>query len=149
MEELNDFPVQVRIPIAWGEMDAFEHVNNVYYYRYFETARAQYFLEIGLFAMKSATGIGPILAQTSCRYIQPLTYPDQIVVGAKVKSIGNSSFVMEYLIVSDKVGVAASGEGVLVVYDFNKSAKTEVPSTIREAIRKIEKKNGEGDDDGD
>ncbi|MDI6880316.1 MAG: hotdog domain-containing protein [Desulfitobacteriaceae bacterium] len=39
------------------------------------------------------------MAQTTCKYLIPLTYPDQIVVGARVKLIGNSSFVMEYLVV--------------------------------------------------
>ena len=36
---LADFPVTVEIPVAWGDMDAMGHVNNVVYFRYFETAR--------------------------------------------------------------------------------------------------------------
>lgn len=38
-EPLAGFPVRVDIPVAWGEMDAFGHVNNVVYFRYFESAR--------------------------------------------------------------------------------------------------------------
>lgn len=137
--DLKDFPVQVKTHIAWGEMDAYGHINNIYYLRYFESARIQYFQEIGLNDLKSKTGIGPILAQTTCKYLKPLTYPDQIIVGAKVKSMGKSSFVMEYLIVSEKSGVAASGEGVIVIYDYNNSKKAELPLTTREAIEMIEK----------
>ncbi|KJR49545.1 putative thioesterase [Desulfosporosinus sp. I2] len=137
--DLKDFPVQVKTHIAWGEMDAYGHINNIYYLRYFESARIQYFQEIGLNDLKSKTGIGPILAQTTCKYLKPLTYPDQIIVGAKVKSMGKSSFVMEYLIVSEKLGVAASGEGVIVIYDYNNSKKAELPLTTREAIEMIEK----------
>ena len=37
-DPLAGFPVVVDIPVAWGEMDAFGHVNNVMYFRYFETA---------------------------------------------------------------------------------------------------------------
>lgn len=37
------FPVRVGIPVAWGEMDAFGHVNNVVYFRYFESARIAFF----------------------------------------------------------------------------------------------------------
>jgi acyl-CoA thioester hydrolase len=40
---LKTFPVIVEIPVAWGEMDALQHVNNVFYFRYFETARIAYF----------------------------------------------------------------------------------------------------------
>jgi len=141
MLELTDFPVQVKISLAWGEMDAYGHINNIYFLRYFETARIQYFLENGLIDLKSATGLGPILAQTTCKYHKPLTYPDQIVVGAKVKSMSKSSFVMEYLIVSEKVGVAASGEGVIVMYDYNTSQKAELPLVIKAAIEKTEKGN--------
>jgi len=139
MLKLADFPVQVKISIAWGEMDAYGHINNIYYLRYFETARIQYLLENGLFDLKVETGLGPILAQTTCKFHKPLSYPDQIVVGAKVKSIGKSSFVMEYIIVSEKVGVAASGEAVIVIYDYNTFQKAELPLVIRTAIEETEK----------
>jgi acyl-CoA thioester hydrolase len=141
MLELTDFPVQVKISVAWGEMDTYGHINNIYYLRYFETARIQYFLENGLINLKSETGLGPILAQTTCKYHKPLTYPDQIVVGAKVKSMSKSSFVMEYLIVSEKVGVAASGEGVIVMYNYNTSQKAELPLVTKASIEETEKGN--------
>lgn len=139
--DLKDFPVQVKIPIAWGEMDSYGHVNNIYYLRYFEGSRIQYFQDIGINELKSQTGIGPILAQTTCKYLKPLSYPDQITVGAKVKSMGKSSFVMEYIIVSDKMGVVAAGEGVIVIYDYNASVKADIPMVIKESIARIEKMN--------
>ena len=73
------------------------------------------------------------------KYHKPLTYPDQLVVGAKVKSMSKSSFVMEYLFVSEKVGVAASGEGVIVMYDYNTSQKAELPLVIKAAIEETGK----------
>ena len=141
MQSLSDFPVQVKIPIAWGEMDSYGHINNIYYLRYFEIARIHYFEEIGLNDLKSKTRIGPILAQTTCKYLKPLTYPDQITIGAKVISKGKSSFVMEHIIVSEKVGVVATGEGVIVIYDYNNSEKAELPSAIKQAIDQLEMKN--------
>ncbi|MBJ7019207.1 acyl-CoA thioesterase, partial [Vibrio cholerae] len=30
---LKDFPVVTKIVVAWGEMDALQHVNNVVYFR--------------------------------------------------------------------------------------------------------------------
>lgn len=140
MHNLADYPVQVKIPIAWGEMDSYGHVNNIYYLRYFEISRIHYFEEIGLNDLKAKTGIGPILAQTTCKYIKPLTYPDQVIIGARVNlSMGKSSFVMEHIIVSEKEGVVATGEGVIVIYDYNNLEKAELPLLIKEAIQKIEK----------
>ncbi|HZK83140.1 MAG TPA: acyl-CoA thioesterase [Desulfosporosinus sp.] len=141
MLELADFPVKVKMSLAWGEMDAYGHINNIYYLRYFEAARIQYFQETGLMDSKSETGLGPILAQTTCKYHKPLTYPDQIVIGAKVKSISKSSFVMEHLIVSERLGVVASGEGIIVMYDYNTSQKTKLPLVIKAAIEEAEKGN--------
>jgi len=137
--DLAGFPVQVKMKIAEAEMGASGHVKNIYYVRYFECARNQYVQMIGLNDLKSKTGIGTILAQTVCKYLKPLAYPDQIIVGAKVKSIGRSSFVMEYIIVSEKIGVSATGEEVIVIYDYNNSKKAELPLVIKEAIEKIDR----------
>jgi len=78
MENLMDgYPVVIEVPVAWGEMDAFGHVNNIVYFRYFESARLAYFYKLDLIDMMTKTGIGPILASTSCRFKIPLTYPDK------------------------------------------------------------------------
>jgi len=134
--DLTDFPVQVKLPITEGEMGISGHVKNIYYIRYFECAREQYLRMIGLIDLKPQMGIGTILAQSVCKYLKPLAYPDQITVGAKVKSIGKSSFVLEYIIVSEKIGVSASGEEVIVIYDYNNSKKAELPFSMKEAIEK-------------
>lgn len=41
-QSLEGFPVVIELPVVWGEMDAFAHVNNVVYFRYFESARIAY-----------------------------------------------------------------------------------------------------------
>ena len=61
---LEGFPVIVEFPVAWGEMDALGHVNNVAYFRYFENARIAYFERIKMWNFMEKTGIGPILAST-------------------------------------------------------------------------------------
>ena len=36
------YPVTLALRVAWGDMDAFQHVNNTVYFRYFESARIAY-----------------------------------------------------------------------------------------------------------
>jgi len=36
-------PVVIETPVAWGQMDAFRHLNNTAYFRFFESARIAYF----------------------------------------------------------------------------------------------------------
>ena len=47
-ETLGRWPVTLEIPVQWGEMDAFGHVNNVVYLRWFESVRIAYFERCGV-----------------------------------------------------------------------------------------------------
>ena len=67
---LKDFPITIEIPTAWGEMDAFQHVNGVVYFRHFESARFTYFERLGMIDYMKETGTGPILASIECKYFQ-------------------------------------------------------------------------------
>lgn len=129
----------VEFPVAWGEMDLLEHVNNVTYFRYFENARLAYFEKLGYMEHTKKTGIGPILASTECRYKFPLTYPDTIRVGARVGELSIDRFTMHYRILSTREDrIAAEGSGDLVSYDYNIAAKAPIPEVIREGIEALE-----------
>jgi acyl-CoA thioester hydrolase len=139
--ELENYPVQVHIPIQWGDMDAFNHVNNIQFFKYFESARIKYFEEIGLVETMKKTGIGPILAKTSSQFLQPLRYPDNVTAGTRIQSIGKTSFVMEYVLYSERNGLSARGEAIMVIFDYNASEKVPIPSKIIQAINEIENKS--------
>lgn len=137
---LKGYPVVVEIPVTWGEMDSFQHVNNVVYFRYFESSRIAYSDRIRLLEYKEETGIGPILASTSCKYKLPLTYPDTVSVGAKIVSVEEDRFTMNYIIVSHRHGkIAAEGDGVIVMFDYREGKKTDMPDEIRARILALEK----------
>ncbi|MFP5214102.1 MAG: acyl-CoA thioesterase [Acidobacteriota bacterium] len=140
MEEiLKGFPVVIEIPIAWGEMDALRHVNNVVYFRYLESARLAYMEKIRTWEIMEETGIGPILASVQCRYKIPLVYPDTVSVGARVTRIDEDRFTMEHHVVSHRFGkVAAIGEGVVVTYDYRENRKALMPEELRRNIAALE-----------
>lgn len=136
---LKDYPIVVEIPIAWGEMDAFGHINNVYYIRYFETGRTKYLSEINFI---SGTEIGPILSSVSCKYKFPLVYPDSIYIATRVYKMSSDRFWMKYIIVSKKhEKIAAEGEGVIVSYDYQKGSKISFPENVIEKIKHLENNN--------
>ena len=125
---LADYPVVMETPVAWGEMDAFGHVNNIVYFRYFETARIAYFEKLDVPEFLGRDPIGPILAETTCRFRAALSYPDTVSIGARVASIGEDRFVMRYAVFSHRLGrLAAEGEGTLVCYDYRANRKAAVP----------------------
>ena len=137
-EFLADYPVTYEAPVAWGEMDAFQHVNNTVYFRYFESARLAFFHKAGFEEHMVKTGVGPILHSTSCRFRLPLAYPDRITVGARVTDIQDDRFTMLYRVVSHSLqAVAADGDGLIVVYDYKNACKAALPDAIRANIEAI------------
>ena len=137
---LNEYPVVIELPVAWGEMDAFQHVNNIVYFRYFESARLAYFHKTGYNDYMRDTGRGPILASTKCKFLFPLTYPDRVSVGARVLTLNEDRFLMEYCVASHNLGKpAAVGEGLVVSYDYRENRKIPLPDEIKQAITDLEK----------
>jgi acyl-CoA thioester hydrolase len=137
---LEGYPVSVEVPVAWGEMDAYGHVNNIVYFRYFETARMAYFerLDAPEFLVQRDP-VGPILASTSCRFRAPLRYPDRLTVGARIARVDDDRFVMFYAIFSHSLAkIAAEGEGTIVCYDYRENRKAPLPEELRRRIAAIE-----------
>jgi acyl-CoA thioester hydrolase len=137
---LDAYAVIIEIPIAWGDMDAFQHVNNTVYLKHFESARIAYFEKIKAMQVMEKTGIGPILAAASCVYKIPLTYPDTVSVGVKVDHIEEDRYAMSYATVSHKHGkLAATGTSSIVSFDYRNGRKAPVPEEIDARIRSLEK----------
>ena len=131
-----DFPVQVTLTVQWGEMDSFQHVNNIMYFRYFETSRIEYFKQMRI--LDNPT-IGPILAKTNCTFIFPLTFPDEIVCTSRVIETLEDRFVMEYAIFSQRrQRIAAKGQGVIVPFNYVDQCKVSLPENWSDEIQRIE-----------
>ena len=142
IDRLSEYPVHVSLAVAWGDMDAFGHVNNVVYFRYFETARIAYFDKINYTDAQVNDGLGPILASTKCRFRKPLRYPDQLTIGARVTEISEDRFTMAYRVYShDLDAVAADGEALVVNFDYTKGTKTPIPDRLRNAMLALETPN--------
>jgi acyl-CoA thioester hydrolase len=136
---LESFPVVIEVPVAWGEMDAMQHVNNIVYFRYVESVRMAYFERIGLLELQQQTGVGPILAWTSCRFRRPLTYPDTVSVATRVTKVDDDRFTMQTMIYSRALAdVAAESEGIVVAFDYRAQKKTLLPEAIRRRIHELE-----------
>jgi acyl-CoA thioester hydrolase len=137
-----EFPVTIEVMVSWGEMDAMGHVNNIVYFRYFESARIAYFERVGFLDAMRATGVGPILASTHCRFRIPLTYPDRVLVGASASELKDDRFVMRYRVVSEsKNAVAAEGDGLIVSYDYRNERKAPLPPAVRTEIEALESRS--------
>lgn len=134
-----EYKVNIEQNVMWGEMDAFQHVNNAVYFRYFENSRLAYFQKINLFTIMTHTGIGPILSSTQCRFKIPLTFPDKIHIGTKVFELGEDYYLMKYAIYSHQhQKIVAEGEGKIVSFSLEDKKKRNHPKELRENIISLE-----------
>lgn len=140
---LDGYPVVVTIPVRWGDMDAYAHLNNTVYFQLFESARIAYFERMSVVVRSGGApdGVGPILATTSCRFRAPVKYPDTLRAAARVVEIGDDRLRMEYAIASEALAtLAAIGDGTIVSFDYGAGRKVPVPPSWRDAIERIETK---------
>ena len=138
-QELADYPITYNQPIHWGEMDAFSHLNNVVYYRYAESARIAYLQALGMFDGNMVT----VLAQSSCQYLRPVTYPDTLLLGVRCQRLGTTSIAIEYSYYScAQQAIVAIADAVIVRLDSK--GKNKVPWTMDERERLVELENKVG-----
>lgn len=132
-------PVVIETPVAWGQMDAFRHLNNTAYFRFFESGRIAYFERLNLLEYMEETGVGPILAATNCRFKIPLTYPDTVSIATRVSEIEDDRFTMDYYVVShNHEKVAAEGTGLIVCFNYKENKKTAIPAKLKRRIEALE-----------
>lgn len=135
MNQLAQFPIIYEQKVAWGDMDAFGHVNNVMYYRYIESARIAYFDLLNIFEQNVLT----VVASSQCKYLKPVFYPDVLHIGARVEEVRNSAMRMHYILYStQQQAVVADGEAVIVFVDKIQMKKTLIPELLRQSIFDLE-----------
>ena len=141
-ELLKDYTVSTHIPVAWEEMDAMGLVNNVNYFRYFQSAIMAYLHRVGYIDHLEKTGVGIVVGSTDCQFKVPVVYPDNLYVGARVIEVEEDRFTLEFRLVSEQHNkVAASGSGVIVSYDRNRQQKVPIPQVVKDNILKFKNDN--------
>lgn len=133
------FPVVIELDVGWSDMDSFDHVSNLVYFRYFQDARLVYLDRTGWLTTKRELGLGPILKSTNATYRKPLKFPDHIWVGARMIDIQPDRMTCEHKVVSRAWdAVACEGTAVMVSYDYRNECKCPVPDAVRKAVEELE-----------
>eukprot|EP00457_Paulinella_chromatophora_P011204 gb/GEZN01011332.1/.p1 GENE.gb/GEZN01011332.1/~~gb/GEZN01011332.1/.p1 ORF type:complete len:225 (+),score=8.11 gb/GEZN01011332.1/:122-796(+) len=131
-ELLKGFPCSVDIPLEWSSMDAFGHVNNTVYLRYFEVSRINYLRSMASLAGTDFMGdyrnliVGPIVKSCQVKYKIPLRYPDVVTVATSCRSVGVDRFALSHRLVSQTHRrVASEGEDLIVAFNYKQERKAE------------------------
>ncbi|KAF8909276.1 HotDog domain-containing protein [Gymnopilus junonius] len=134
--------------VVWGDHDSFQHVNNVRYIRFFESARIHWMLSLGeelggpdrASAMISAQGVSLILKSIEVQFRRPVRYPDTLLIGYRPLRLaeGHSDPATFFVTasaysLSQKAFVAHSKEA-LVWYDYDNLKKCDPGERAKEVV---------------
>ena len=139
---LERYPIVMRLPIQWGDLDANGHVNSIVYLKWFEAARAVYATRVGVEIVAREQGVGGVLASIACKYQRPLDYPGDVLSGVRMARVSVGSLTLECLIADARTGVpVADATCDVVLYDYATNSPVPVPQQIHNNIEKLEKKS--------
>jgi acyl-CoA thioester hydrolase len=125
------------ITTRWMDNDAYQHVNNVVYYSYFDTVVNQYLIERGALDIVSSPVIG-LVVETKCNYFSPLTFPETVHAGLRVAKLGTSSVRYEVgLFRNDDPLAAAQGHFVHVYVERATNKPAALPAELRAALEPL------------
>ena len=118
--------------VLFRDLDPFGHVNNAVFFTYFEWART--LLWFDLTGQRGARDIGFIVARASCDFKKQLAL-EPIEICVRVGEIRNTSFSWVYEIRKPESGeVAATGEVVVVLFDWARQSKTVITDELRRKL---------------
>ncbi len=129
--------VLARVPmnVRWGDLDAFNHVNNAAFLVYAQEARLAWLAEVpGVWFDETMM---PVVAAANMNYRRQLAWPAAIVVELASTRIGTSSLTIAHRIAAadDPTCLYADGEMVMVWIDPAAGSSVPLPAAIRSACQ--------------
>jgi acyl-CoA thioester hydrolase len=139
-ERMADFHFHYPVEVRYGDLDPQGHVNNASFLTYFEQARVNYLINLGLFSEKqSFLDVGIILADAHVTFLAPVLFGMPVRVGVRVARLGNKSLTMEYRMFDEVTSAElATGSTVLVTFDYRQHRTIPIPAAWREKISQFE-----------
>ena len=132
-----DFPHFLEIPTRWMDNDAYQHVNNVIYYSYFDTAVNRFLIDKGVLNIHADKIVG-LVVDTGCSFFSSISFPDTVHVGVRIAKLGNSSVRYELALYrNDEERPAAAGHFVHVYVDRERNQSVTIPDPVRAVLATI------------
>jgi acyl-CoA thioester hydrolase len=131
------YPYVQTIPTRWMDNDVYGHVNNVTYYSYFDTVINTWLIGEGGLDIHAGGQIG-LCAESHCRFLAPIEFPQIVEAGLLVEKLGRSS--VRYGIGLFIEGAeAAVAEGWFVHVFVDRATRKSVPigDAMRAALERL------------
>lgn len=117
------------VPLRWVDVDSEGVINNAVYLSLMEQARFLYFEHLGLLPDRK---VPFVLAETTVKFLLPGRIGMRIEVAVATRSLGTTSFRMDYEVRAQQQ-VLATSQAALVFVDAALRPRP-IPADVREAI---------------
>jgi acyl-CoA thioester hydrolase len=125
------------ITTRWMDNDALQHVNNVVYFSYFDTAVTYFEMSRGVIELVTGP-VRCVAAEVTCRYHRSVAFPDRITVGLRVATIGRTSMRYDLAIFrNDEDEASAEGHFVRVFVESATQRPVPVPAESRAILETV------------
>ena len=120
--------------VRFGDLDAMQHMNNVEFLRFFETARIDYLKQLSPeHAPTARSRFGFIFAECHIAYRGPAFFDDVIRTYIWPAELRRSSLRLGFeMTVEDRL--VAEGWGTLVGYDYEAGSSQPIPQELRDLV---------------
>lgn len=137
MNARSGYPHFQSITTRWKDNDVYGHVNNVEYYSYFDTVINTWLIREGSLDIHAGAVLG-VCAESHCRFLDSLSFPDSVDAGLRVARIGRSSVRYEIgLFRGGSDSPAAEGWFVHVFVDRASRRPQDLPAPLRQALERL------------
>jgi acyl-CoA thioester hydrolase len=122
--------------VRFGDLDAMQHMNNVEFLRFFETARIDYMIQLSPeHAPTERRQFGFIFAECHITYRAPAFFGDLIRTYIWPSELKRSSLRLAFEMRTEKdERLVAEGWGTLVGYDYGAGQAQPIPDALRELV---------------
>jgi acyl-CoA thioester hydrolase len=130
----HDWPFSFTDEVRFADLDAMGHLNNVAFLAFLESARVAYVVSAEPAHDPGETSdFGFIVAEIMIAYRSPSRYGEQIETRLRPKTVGRSSFRIEFEM---RVGerLVAEGHDVTVAYDQVAAKPVPIPAVLRDRL---------------
>ena len=125
--------------VRFGDLDAMQHMNNVEFLRFFETARIDFITSLAPeHDPGQPNGFGFIFAECHINYRAPAHYNELIRTWIRPVELKRSSLKLGFEMRVDESGrLVAEGWGTLVGYDYAAGSAHPIPDAFRERVEPL------------
>ncbi|WP_140413447.1 MULTISPECIES: acyl-CoA thioesterase [unclassified Pandoraea] len=127
---------RMSMPIRWGDMDAFGHVNNTVYFRYMEQVRISWLETLDVASEERSAGEGPVIINAHMTFLKQLRYPGDIdcrmFIGEPGRTSVDTRFELRRADTPDVI--AAEGGAKIVWVNYLEEKSVPLPASIRALV---------------